>query len=104
MKTNSMEFGFHSWNPCYSWFKSRLDRNPFGEHVDDLLLVGELARLQFRVEQLAVGEQLETAAPAGDEFQVGDLLLERGQDLRRQTDGFWFVVSDRAEFQDQVHV
>src|SRR5689334_8386251 len=59
--------------------------------VQQGLLVGELARLQLRVEQLPVGGQLETAAPRGDQLQIPDLLFERQQQLARQTEGLRLV-------------
>ena len=57
------------------------------------MFIGELSRLQLRVDQLAIGGQLETAAATRNQFQVLDLLLELGQQLGRQTDGLGFVVS-----------
>ena len=73
------------------------------EHVEDRLLVGKLAGFQLGVNQFAIDGQLEAAASAGDQLQIGDTLLKRAQNLARQTDGFWFVISRRAIFQDQVH-
>src|SRR5262249_27341330 len=68
------------------------------------LFVGELARLELRVEQLAVGRQLEAAAPAGDKLQITNLLFERRQQLGRQTDGLRLVASHRAISQLQIHL
>ena len=74
-----------------------------GDLVHQGLFVGERARLELRIEQIAVGGQLETAAPGGDELQVPDLLLERHKQLGRQTDGLRLVASHRAVLQLQVH-
>jgi len=63
---------------------------------DQGLFVRKLAGLQLRVNQLAIGSQLETAAAARNQFQVLDLLFESGQELGRQTDGLGFVVSHRT--------
>src|ERR1051326_610134 len=72
--------------------------------VEHLLLIGKLAGLELRVEQFLVNRQLEAAAAGGDQLQVFDLLFELGQDLGRQTDGSWLVVSNRAVFQRDVHL
>jgi hypothetical protein len=50
---------------------------PGGQLIDDLLLVGELSRLELGVDPLAVGAQLEAASPRGDELQLLDSLFER---------------------------
>lgn len=69
----------------------------------DLLFVRELARLELGVDQLAVGGQLETASPRGDEFQLPDLLLEGGEQLGGQTDRLRLVASHGAVLQLEVH-
>ena len=66
-------------------------------------LVGELAGFELRVDQLAVHLQLEAAPLGGDERQLRDLLLVLRQQLGRQTDGLWLIVSHRAIAQFQFH-
>src|SRR5262249_3360875 len=73
------------------------------DRVEDPLLVGELAGLEFGVEQLAVGGEFKAAAAGRDQFQVADLFLVRAEQLARQTDGLWLVVSHRTVLQFQVH-
>ena len=69
---------------------------PAPDGFDHRLLVGELAGLQLRVDQLAVGAQLEAASARGDQLQVLDLLFVGGEQFGRQTDGLRLVVSLRA--------
>ncbi len=71
--------------------------------VDHHLLIGKLARSQFRVDQFAVGSQLEASAASRDQFQILNLLLEGREQLARQTDGLWLVASHRAVFQFHLH-
>ena len=71
--------------------------------VDHRLLVGEFAGLQFRVDQVAVGAQLETAAAGRRQFEVAYLLFESAEQLARQTDGLRLIVSHRAVLEFQVH-
>jgi len=74
------------------------------ELVDQGLFIRKLTCLQFRVDQLAIGSQLKTAAATRNQFQILDLLLELAQQFGRQTDGLGFVVSHRAVSKFQVHV
>src|SRR5262249_51193013 len=67
------------------------------------VLVGELALLQFGVEQFPVDGQLEAAAVRGDELEVADLLFVGRQQLARQTEGLRLVVSAGAVPQFEVH-
>ena len=76
---------------------------PSPNGVDDRLLIGERSRLEFRVNQVTIGGDFETSARAGLEFQRADLLLVGRKNLLRQTDGFGFVVSDRAVFEVDLH-
>ena len=76
---------------------------PSPNGVDDRLLIGERSRLEFRVNQVTIGGDFETSARAGLEFQRADLLLVGRKNLFRQTDGFGFVVSDRAVFEVDLH-
>ena len=75
----------------------------FANGLHGPLFVGELARLELGVDQIAVDGQLEAAAPFGDQRQLFDLLLVRGQQLARQTDGLRLVVSHRAVLEFHVH-
>lgn len=71
--------------------------------VQHPFLIWKLAGLQFRVNQVAVDADLKAAARRWDELEVLDLLLVRGQELARQTEGLGLVVSHRAVFDFHVH-
>src|SRR4051812_4189520 len=71
--------------------------------LDHRLLVGELAGLQLRVDQFAVGAQLEAATARGNQLEILNLLLVSGEQFGRQTDGLRLVVSHRAVLEFQVH-
>ena len=47
----------------------------FAHRYDYRILVGELASLQFRVNQLSVHRNLEATASRGDQCQLSDALL-----------------------------
>ena len=68
------------------------------------MFIGKFAGFEFRVNQISIERDFETSAPRGDQFHVLDLLLESGQELARQTDGFRFVVSDRTVLELDIHV
>jgi hypothetical protein len=72
--------------------------------IDHPFLFGELSRLEFRVDQLAVGGQLEASPASRDELQIADLLLVRREQLARQTDGLRLVVSHRTILQLEMHL
>ena len=72
--------------------------------VEHPLLVGKLAHLEFRVHQIPVERQLETAAAGRDQLQLANLLLERRQQLGRQTDGLGLVTSGRAIRKGDIHL
>ena len=76
--------------------------HPFPDRGDQRLFIGELTRLQLRVQQFPIHGQLETPAGARDELELGDLLLVFFEQLLRQTDGLRFVASHRAIFEFQV--
>lgn len=78
-------------------------RQAVGDHLFDRRLAWELAGAELRVDQFAVEADLEAPAAGRDQLQVVDLLLERGQELGRQTDGLRLVASDRAVRQLDVH-
>ena len=73
------------------------------DRVEYPLLIGELTRLEFRVNQVPVDGQLKTSAAGRDQLQVADLLLVGGQELARQTEGFGLIVSDRTVLQLHMH-
>jgi hypothetical protein len=62
---------------------------------DNGVRIRKFARLQFRVDQLASGANLKPASGRRDQLYRTDALFELEQ-FFRQTDGFRFVVSDRA--------
>jgi hypothetical protein len=63
---------------------------------NDCVFVGEATRLQLAIDQLTADRQLKAAAGRGLECQAGDAPLELVEELVRQTDGLWLVVSHRA--------
>lgn len=85
------------------WLSTRPFQPPLFEHFDHRVFIGELARLQFGVYEIVVDAHFETSAPGGNQEQAANLLFECGQDFRRQTDGFGFVVSNGAVLQSDVH-
>src|SRR5262249_26092205 len=66
-------------------------------------LLGELARLELGIDQVAVDAQLETATARRNELQLTDLLFVGGQELARQTDGLGLVISHRTVFEFYLH-
>ena len=68
----------------------------FAYGVNDPLLIGESASFLLRVNQFVPDGQFKEAASRWNQVQALDLLLERGQQLARQTDGLWFVASHRT--------
>jgi hypothetical protein len=92
-----------SWSVAGSFDSSRRGMKTRLDLIEHLLFVGELPGLELGPDHLAVDIQLKAAATAGDEFEVGNLLLESVKNLRRQTDGFRFVVSNRTVFEREVH-
>ena len=94
---------FFSCLLCVSVVRTLLLLQPLGEFVGHRPLVGELAGLELRVHQLPVEGELEAPAAGRDQLQLVDLLLELGQQLGRQTDGFRLIVSDRTILQLHLH-
>ena len=64
----------------------------------------KLARLELRVNQVAVNAQLEPPASGRYKLQLTNLLLVRGQELARQTDGLRLVISHRTVLEFYVHI
>ena len=71
--------------------------------LDGPLLVGELAGLELRIKQFSVHAQLESPTACRDQLQVANLLFVGGEQLARQTDGLWLVVSHGTVLQLHVH-
>jgi hypothetical protein len=63
------------------------------DELEDLVRFWELAGLALGINFLPVHKHLKDAAPAGDESEGLDVELQRGEQLVRQTDGSWLVVS-----------
>jgi len=76
---------------------------PLANLFDDCFFVRELAGGEFRVDQLAIDGQFETASAGGFEFHPCDFLLVTAQDFFRQTDGLWLVVSSGAVPKVDLH-
>jgi hypothetical protein len=74
---------------------------PLGNEFDDLMGFGVAPQLRFLVHRRTVHGDLETPAARGDELHLRgrELLL----DLGRQTGGAWFVVSNGAVFDRDLH-
>jgi hypothetical protein len=76
----------------------------FANGFDGPLLFRKLARLELGVNQLAVDTQLEAAAAQRNQLQLANLLLIRGQELARQTDGLRLIISHRTVLELYIHV
>jgi hypothetical protein len=61
-----------------------------------------LACGQLGVDELAIHRDLEAPAPGRNEFNRTDALFQL-KELLRQTDGMWFVVSERAILNADFH-
>jgi hypothetical protein len=70
---------------------------------DHRLLIGKCTGLQLRVEQLAVHTEFEASAGGWDERQTLDALFVLVEQFRRQTDGFWLVISHCTILEFDVH-
>ena len=68
-----------------------------------LVFVGERARLELGIEQLASHCQLEAASPGGNHYETTDGALVPRQELGRQTDGLRLIVSKRTVFERDLH-
>lgn len=73
------------------------------DRVDNLLGLGEAPFFEFGVNQISVERDLELPSRRGNERHARDLLLKLGQDFIRQTDGFGFVISNRAIDEFEFH-
>ena len=69
----------------------------FFDCLDDVVEVRPVAGFEFRMEQFAIGANLESAAARGNQRERFNALAEL-KNFRRQTDGFRRVVSDDAVF------
>jgi hypothetical protein len=85
-------FPWRSWRLGGSFFLFQ----PRADHLQHRLLVGKLLGFELGVQEFPVGGQLEAAPTGGEQLQILDLLLERGQQFARQTDGLRFVPSHGA--------
>ena len=59
--------------------------------------IGELSRLQLGIDFFPINADLKCPATGWNQFQRADVLFEP-QELFRQTDGFWLIVSNAAIF------
>ena len=80
---------------------------PGGEYLKELLdqqiFVREGVTLQFGVDLRVILENLKPPVVERHEFKRFDPLLACNQQLLRQTDGPWFVISLRAIFDSDSH-
>jgi hypothetical protein len=67
--------------------------------------IGELFRLQLGIDFFAINADLKSTTTGGHQFQCAYFLFE-SQELFRQTDGLWLIVSNAAIFDCdfQAHV
>src|SRR5437868_14257021 len=64
--------------------------------ADEGVEIRPFAGVEFGVEHFAIGADFEGAATGWDQGERRDAIAEL-EDLSRQTDGFWRVVSNRAK-------
>jgi hypothetical protein len=76
---------------------------PPGHFRFDDLFVGELARGELAINQVAIEGDLEAAALAGNELQAGEAEFETLEQAGRQTDGLRLVASGRAIAEMNAH-
>jgi len=69
----------------------------FLDRLDDVVEIRPVAGFEFRMEQFAIGANLESAAARWDQRERLDALAEF-KNFGRQTDGFRRVVSNDAVF------
>ena len=72
-----------------------------GDEGEDLARLGVMPGLRLLEDRRAVHHDFEAPAARGDERHLGVRVLRL--ELRRQTGGAWFVVSDRAVFDRDLH-
>ena len=70
---------------------------PGTDGFEDGVRVGELSRLQLGIDFFAINADLKSTATGGHQFQCAYILFE-SQELFRQTDGLWLIVSNAAIF------
>ena len=63
--------------------------------ADDLVEIGPVTRIEFRMEELAIGADFKCAAAGWNQGQRFDAFTEF-ENFRRQTDGLGRVVSNHA--------
>ncbi len=71
--------------------------------IDHGLLVGKVAFLQLRVDQIAIDRQFETTSTGRLQFEGFQFLFVLRENLARQTDGTGFVVSSSAITKFNLH-
>jgi hypothetical protein len=80
---------------------SRLTLADFIEGCKNLSFLGKAIQLFLREDQFAVNDDLENSPARGYEFGFDTSFIF---DAGRQTSGSWFVVSNLAVFDGDVHV
>ena len=74
-----------------------------GEDGADFFIFGEAVGLEFGENLGFVQEDLKAAIGAGLQLQVRDALPELFQNLLRQTDGIWLVLSASTILDSDLH-
>ena len=82
---------------------SPTQRQTLADFRDHHRFVRELVRRQLRVDQFVADGQFEATALRRLQLKLSDALFEIRQQLDRQTDGLWLVISGRAIFQMNSH-
>jgi hypothetical protein len=72
-------------------------RSGFFDELDHGVEIRPVAGIEFGMDEVAIGADFERAALRGKKGERRDALSEF-EDLGRQTDGLWCVVSDYAVF------
>jgi hypothetical protein len=75
----------------------------FADRFNQLVFVGELARLELGVELPAAHGKFEAASCGGNHDESTNGALVTRQKLGRQTDGLGFIVSKCAVFERDIH-
>ena len=74
-----------------------------GHRFQNPFLLRELSGFQLGINQVAIDRDLEATPARRNQFQIANLLLVRGQQLARQTDGLRLIVSNRTILKLQMH-
>jgi hypothetical protein len=83
--------------------KDKYTHNSLLKTLSYLFVIGKLASLQFRINQLAINADFETASVGRYQGQLAKAGLQFSDDLIGQTDRFRFVVSNLTVDDLDIH-